>query len=157
MLRALARGLARVDVAVLWAQPASQRASLAGEALPAERFRFAEFVPQPALLASGRIACFVTHAGAASVQEALSAGVPMIAVPFLWDQPYMASVVERLGCGKRLRHRRLARRTVEAAVKEILEDRSFSDRTRSIAAELRSIDEESVLPMPVVESLFERP
>jgi UDP:flavonoid glycosyltransferase YjiC (YdhE family) len=154
VLRRLARGLARAQVAVLWAQPAQQRASLRDAGLPTERFRFEEFVPQAALLASGRVACFVTHAGAASVQEALSAGVPMLTVPFVWDQPYMASVVERLGCGKRLRHRRLAPRTVEAAVRAILVDRSYSERARSLAAELRRMPEESVLPADLVEALL---
>lgn len=139
ILRNLARGLRYSNLAVLWAQPHAQRAWLAEESLPPERFYFVDFAPQTALLASGRIACFVTHAGSSSVQESLSAGVPMLCVPFLWDQPYNASVMVRLGVAVRLPRRRLKQGDVRAAVTELLCNPGYAERARALAAELRTL------------------
>jgi UDP:flavonoid glycosyltransferase YjiC (YdhE family) len=138
MLRNLARGLRDLDIAVLWAQPPAQRGCLVKENLPPDRFYFDTFVPQTALLASGRIACFVTHAGAGSVQESLSVGVPMLCLPFLWDHPYIASVAVRLGVAVRLSRRRLRRREVRAAITELLSNPLYAECSRAFAAELRT-------------------
>jgi hypothetical protein len=58
---------------------------------------------------------FVTHAGLGAVQESLLGGVPLFCVPFLWDQPYLASIVERLGAGIRRFPRRLTQAQVRQA------------------------------------------
>ncbi len=57
-------------------------------------------VPQLEVLA--RADAFVTHAGMGSVLEALSCGVPMVAVAQGVDQPVTARQIEKLGLGRRL-------------------------------------------------------
>jgi hypothetical protein len=141
VLRNLSRGLSDADVAVLWAQPHAQRACLDDEGLSTDRFHFENFVPQAALLASGRISCFVTHAGSGSVQESLISAVPMLCIPFVSDQPYIASVMVRLGVALRLSRRRLRHGDVRAAVAELLDNPVYAARARALAAELRCLQE----------------
>ncbi|MBI3214487.1 MAG: glycosyltransferase [Mycobacterium sp.] len=63
------------------------------------------FVPHSAVLE--RAVCVVTHGGMGITQKALSAGVPVCAVPFGRDQYEVARRVEVAGCGTRLPARRL--------------------------------------------------
>jgi len=55
------------------------------------------YAPQRELLA--KAAAFVTHGGANSVMEAITAGVPMLVSPVCNDQPIQATFVERSGVG----------------------------------------------------------
>ena len=55
------------------------------------------YLPQTALLAQASLA--VTHAGNNSVTEALTAGVPMLALPFSTDQFAGAAAIETTGVG----------------------------------------------------------
>lgn len=60
--------------------------------------------PQLAVLAHPAVGCFVTHCGWNSTLEALSLGVPMVAVPQWTDQPTNAKLVEDVwGVGVRAR------------------------------------------------------
>jgi UDP:flavonoid glycosyltransferase YjiC (YdhE family) len=40
---------------------------------------------------------FITHHGLQSTHEAVAARVPMLSMPFFWDQPALAATAERLG------------------------------------------------------------
>lgn len=137
LLRAILHGLLASGAAVLWAQPLEQRGWLGSEPLP-DHVRFEAYAPQASLLLSGRIGCFVTHAGMGAVQEALLGGVPMFCVPFLWDQPYLASVVERAGAGLMFSRARLSQHRVTAGIRELLGDPQYRERARQVALELRA-------------------
>ncbi|CAN1252440.1 Flavonol 7-O-beta-glucosyltransferase UGT74F1 [Linum perenne] len=52
--------------------------------------------PQVQILASGGVGCFFTHCGWNSTIEALSLGVPMVAMPQWTDQPPNAKLVEQV-------------------------------------------------------------
>jgi glycosyltransferase involved in cell wall biosynthesis len=58
------------------------------------------FIAQRALLSTADL--FVTHAGFGAVGEAIAAGVPVVALPLLADQPLNADRCARLGLGLRL-------------------------------------------------------
>jgi UDP:flavonoid glycosyltransferase YjiC (YdhE family) len=88
----------------------------------------AGFVPQRALL--GSCGVFVTHAGFSGVREALSAGVPMVAVPLFADQPANAARVHELGVGLRVDPAGLTAETLAAAVSRVLTEPSFRTAAR---------------------------
>ena len=56
-----------------------------------------EFLPQVRLLAASSVA--VTHGGNNSVTEALTAGVPLLVLPFSTDPFAGAAAIERTGVG----------------------------------------------------------
>ncbi|WP_410617057.1 nucleotide disphospho-sugar-binding domain-containing protein [Amycolatopsis sp. lyj-109] len=84
-----------------------------------------------ALLAASDV--FVTHAGFSSVREALSAGVPMVAVPLFADQPANARRIEELGAGVPVDAVGLTADGLAAAVERVLGEPAF----RSAALEFR--------------------
>eukprot|EP00971_Amphidinium_carterae_P048095 946984-Amphidinium_carterae.1 len=84
---------------VLWSLPEADQKYLPAD-LPEEIFRMETFVPQVELLHSGFIACHLSHCGANSVHETLSAGVPMVCMPFYCDQyEWAKSVCTDVGAG----------------------------------------------------------
>ena len=59
------------------------------------------FVPQIEVLRNADV--FLTHCGMNSVNEAMSCGVPMVAMPFINDQTANAKRIVNLGIGKKVR------------------------------------------------------
>jgi UDP:flavonoid glycosyltransferase YjiC (YdhE family) len=116
------------DAVASWTGPRPGNVELAG------------FVPQRALLAASEV--FVTHAGFSSVREALSAGVPMVAVPLFADQPANARRVRELGVGLQVDAAGLTAEELAAAVERVLGDpdcRTAARGFRSGIAELPPI------------------
>ncbi|EEF29928.1 mogroside IE synthase [Ricinus communis] len=81
--------------------------------------------PQLEVLANEAIGCFVTHCGFNSVLEALSLGVPIVAMPQWADQPTNAKYVEdvwKVGIRARPNEKGIVRReTVELCIREVME------------------------------------
>ncbi|KAK1632386.1 hypothetical protein QYE76_006701 [Lolium multiflorum] len=81
----------------LWVVRATETAKLP-EAFAARAAKRGDLIvpwcPQLEVLAHGAVGCFVTHCGWNSTVEALSAGVPMVAVPQFSDQPTNAKYIE---------------------------------------------------------------
>jgi MGT family glycosyltransferase len=76
-----------------------------------------------------RAACVVCHGGHGITVKALSAGVPVCAVPFCRDQFDVARRVEQSGAGVRLHHRRLSAGRLRAAVHHTMTKRAGAERT----------------------------
>ena len=133
-------GLASVGTSVIWSLPASQRPVLQKHALP-ESFRVEQFVPQKALLASGTVRCFITHGGSNSCQEAAAFGVPVLGVPFMWDQPYNCSLLARLGMARVLPKGRVTRDRVSTEVLELLNNPRYAQSARRWASGLEALYE----------------
>ena len=94
VLARVAAGLAGLDVRVAIATGSSADHEL-GEVPPGWLVR--DVLPQVTLLRSGALA--VSHAGNNSVTEALTAGVPLLLLPFSTDQFAGAAAVEEAGLG----------------------------------------------------------
>jgi MGT family glycosyltransferase len=90
------------------------------------RARIERFLPHGPLLA--RAACLVCHGGMGVTQKALSAGVPVCAVPFGRDQPEVARRVEVSGAGTRLPASRLSPERLRAAVKGAMACKAGAER-----------------------------
>ena len=110
----------------------------------AANFRVEEFVAQRSLLSSDKVGCFVTHGGAGSTQEAATFGKPSLCIPFMWDQPYNCSVLQRLGVARKLSKRHLARRRVAAEVRELIVNPRYAEAARLLASSLAQLRAQSV-------------
>jgi len=86
------------------------------------------FVPQVEVLQHADI--FLTHCGMNSVNEAMSYGVPMVAMPFINDQILNAKRIVELGIGKRVRSFPSSGRQLYKTVNDVYSDGHI--RARSI-------------------------
>ncbi|KAK8480867.1 hypothetical protein V6N11_051357 [Hibiscus sabdariffa] len=82
--------------------------------------------PQLEVLSHESIGCFLTHCGFNSVLEALSLGVPMLAMPQWTDQATNAKYIEdvwRVGIRARCDNKGIVKReTIEHGIKELLKE-----------------------------------
>ncbi|WOL13582.1 hypothetical protein Cni_G22352 [Canna indica] len=102
----LAWGLAGCGQPFLWVVRNDARELLPEgfEEAAGEGGKVVEWSPQSQVLAHPALACFVTHCGWNSTQEALTAGVPVVTYPQWGDQvPDSKLLVEECGVGVRLR------------------------------------------------------
>lgn len=103
---------------------------LLGE-IPAN-FLVRDYVPQLELLP--HLSAVLCHAGHNTVAEALSHGLPLVMTPIRDDQPIVASLVERVGAGIRLRFGRLRPQTLRDAVRRVLDEPDFREAAARIRA-----------------------
>ena len=93
-----------------------------------------DFVPQRAVLRRASLA--ITHAGFNTVLDALSYGVPMVALPLAFEQPATAARLERAGVARIVTPRRAS--GLRAAMKAVLDDPGYRARAALIQAEIAS-------------------
>ncbi len=97
------------------------------------------YVPQRQLLP--RASAFVTHGGANSVMEALTAGVPMLQLPVCNDQPIQAHFLTKSGAGLVLEPRTLTVDACRAALRQLLEPGTpLRQKVAAIAASYQAHD-----------------
>lgn len=102
------------------------------------------FVPQIEVLEHADV--FLTHCGMNSVNEALCAGVPMVAMPFLNDQLENATQIVRLGLGKRVRSFPCKGKELYRAVCEVYNDKAIRRNVSAMRSELtRQMDWETII------------
>jgi len=92
----LQQQLIESDVSVLWVLPENEQRWLKSIE---EHWRIEKFAPQITLLASGKIAAFVSHCGSNSLYESLLNTVPIVACPGFADQPGNAVRLQIAGVG----------------------------------------------------------
>ncbi len=80
-----------------------------------------------------RAAAVITHAGLNTVLEALSEGVPLVALPQGNDQPGVAARVAASGAGVVLTRRKVTVPNVRAAVRTVLEEGRYREAARQTA------------------------
>lgn len=94
------------------------------------------FAPQRLLLPTCDL--FVTHAGFGGVREALTAGVPMVALPLYAEQPANARRIVELGVGIALESDRDSA-TLAQACRQVLNTPSYRQRARGMQRRLLSL------------------
>ena len=90
-----------------------------------ENFKVYRSVPQLSVLEQADV--FVTHGGMNSVSEALFYSVPMVAIPFMADQPVNARRIEELGVGKQLDYKKMSSEALRQKVMEVFEDKTIKE------------------------------
>ncbi|XP_044728646.1 UDP-glucosyltransferase 2-like [Chrysoperla carnea] len=84
-----------------------------------------KWVPQRAVLEHENIRLFITQGGLQSAEEAISAQVPLIIIPFFADQSQNAGRFEELGIGKRLLRTDITEITLANTINEIINNSSY--------------------------------
>jgi MGT family glycosyltransferase len=110
LIQAALEGLPAKDMSVI----ATSAAHDPREFEQGPRSRVERFVPHDAILE--RAACVVCHGGLGITQKALSAGIPVVVVPFGRDQLETARRVELARAGVRLSPRKLTPKRLAGAV-----------------------------------------
>ncbi|XP_066399767.1 UDP-glycosyltransferase 79-like [Miscanthus floridulus] len=124
----IAEGLCSSGMPFLWVVRATETPKLpknfAGEA-KAARGLIVPWCPQLDVLAHPSVGCFVTHGGWNSTLEAISSGVPIVAMPHWSDQPSNAKYVQDVWrVGVRVRPDSdgvVTRKEVERCVRQVME------------------------------------
>jgi MGT family glycosyltransferase len=93
-------------------------------------------VPQLQILE--RAAAFVTHGGMNSVSESLFHGVPMVVIPQMSEQEFVARRTEALGAGIFLAKEAVTPQSLRTAVERLREDDEFGRRARAIGESFRA-------------------
>jgi MGT family glycosyltransferase len=133
VLAVVAAGLRLLDVRVALATGSADAAML-GE-LPAA-WLVRPVLPQVGLVAHAAVA--ITHGGNNGVTEALTHGVPVLALPFSTDQFAVAADLERSGFGRAHDPNRLTADEVRAAVESLVDGRestAAADLGRALRAD----------------------
>lgn len=133
-VRTMAAVFRKRSECVLWVLPKPLRDLLSSETLP---FRVETHVNQPAVLAHPSVRAFVSHAGSGSVTECLYWGKPIVALPFMLDQPYYAERVVDLGLGTRVDPHTMTQEGLERALSQVLEDPAYRARAQSFGKKAR--------------------
>ncbi|MEZ4359577.1 MAG: glycosyltransferase [Kofleriaceae bacterium] len=127
LLLAAARALPELDVVVATGpHPVSD--------VPANAICVPE-APQLALLQ--RAALAISHGGLNGLKEALYFGVPILVLPFAWDQPGNAARIAFHRLGRAARWDDLTAEALAAALRSMLGDETLRGRVASFAAELQ--------------------
>jgi len=84
-----------------------------------------------------RAALCLTHAGLNTVQEALAAGVPLVALPIGYDQPGVAARIEFHGIGRFVPFEDLTVNRLLRHIREVLSDPSFREKALSFQKLIR--------------------
>lgn len=96
------------------------------------------YAPQRKLLE--RADLMITHAGMNSALDCLAQGVPMVAIPIAHDQPNIAQRIVYHGCGEMVLLDHLSPESLARAVRQVLDDTRYRERTRALSAELRQLN-----------------
>ena len=94
------------------------------------------FVPQVEVLQHADV--FLTHCGMNSVNEAMSYGVPMVAMPFINDQISNAKKIIDLGIGKRVRSFPSSGKQLYKTVNAVFEDTDMRKKSAAIQDSLKN-------------------
>uniref|UniRef100_A0A1I7SZL3 glucuronosyltransferase n=1 Tax=Caenorhabditis tropicalis TaxID=1561998 RepID=A0A1I7SZL3_9PELO len=99
-----------------------------------------DWLPQPAILHHPRLRTFITHAGYNSLVEAARAGVPLITIPFMFDQNLNSRAIEKKGWGIRCDKKQLLTDpdAIEAAIREMLTNPSYTKQAHRIRDLIKS-------------------
>lgn len=83
-----------------------------------------------------RAAAVVHQGGIGTTGQTLRAGVPMLVMPFAFDQPDNAARVVRLGTGRTLSRGKYSAKSAAAALRMLLEDPGYRQCAEKLAAEI---------------------
>nr|QNS26334.1 UDP-glycosyltransferase UGT46A13 [Ostrinia furnacalis] len=113
--RMIISALSRLKQRVIWKfEESEEEGTLEGNVMKVR------WIPQYDLLRHKKVLAFIGHGGLLGMTEAISAGKPMVVVPFFGDQPYNAAMAEEVGLGVQLPYEQLTEESLLKAVQTVL-------------------------------------
>jgi MGT family glycosyltransferase len=100
-----------------------------------DNFIVRNYVPQLDVLRHSD--AFITHCGMNSTNEGLYFGVPLVMLPLVNDQPFVASRAKELGAGVVLDHQTLDAEKLRNAVEEVLKNPVYKRNSQKISKSFR--------------------
>lgn len=97
------------------------------------------WVNQAAVLAHDHVKVFLSHGGLGSTNEGLSAGVPILCMPFAGDQPTIAQQLVDRGLGVQVNPATLTAQKLIVAVLKLLQDGRYAKNPVAVGQRLRSV------------------
>ncbi|MBM4392564.1 MAG: glycosyltransferase family 1 protein [Deltaproteobacteria bacterium] len=133
LLARVTEGLRRLvdeheQVRVLWSLGANYHPAALPllEGVDRRRLRIETWVPQVAVLEHGVVEAMLYHGGANGVHEALSRGIPLVIVPFGFDQVGHGRMVAAEGAGLWMGRHEVSAASLSRALHTILTDPGFA-------------------------------
>lgn len=131
--RIVAAACASFDVQLvlsLGGQPLTKMGHLLGSPL------VVSYAPQPELLKRAHMC--LTHAGLNTTMEALSNGVPLVAIPVTNDQPAVAARLKRTGAGEVVSLRQLTVERLRNTIRKVLGNDSYRTEAKRLQTAIAS-------------------
>ncbi|XP_038214690.1 UDP-glucosyltransferase 2-like isoform X2 [Zerene cesonia] len=111
----IVKALSKLKQRVIWKyEDSEEEGTLSGNILKVR------WLPQYELLRHKKVVAFIAHGGLLGMTEAVSAGKPMVVVPFFGDQPSNAASAEFAGFAKVLQYSELTEESLSAALESVL-------------------------------------
>jgi zeaxanthin glucosyltransferase len=88
------------------------------------------YAPQQQLINQATLV--ITHAGLNTALDALTAGVPMVAIPITNDQPGVAARVARVGAGLVVPVKKVTVAKLRSAIEKVLTDKSYRENAQKM-------------------------
>ncbi|CAI5444839.1 unnamed protein product [Caenorhabditis angaria] len=96
-----------------------------------------KWLPQKDLLLNPKTKAFITHGGYNSLQESISAGVPMITIALFGDQPKNAKLAKKHGFAVNIAKGTISKQTVSDAIREIINNPNYSKNAQRFSSMVR--------------------
>lgn len=103
-----------------------------------DKILFVDWLPQYDLLRHKNTRLLITHCGTHSIQEALFAGIPMIGIPVMLNQPHNAAMITRKGFGLRLEIRSFTVQDLTSAITKVIENPEFKAQVQKASAIMKA-------------------
>eukprot|EP00439_Symbiodinium_sp_Y106_P010623 s5114_g1.t1 len=97
-VRAIYKGLKKAQCRVVWSLKEAQQEFLPSKDDP--EFFISKWTPQAELLQDDAVKVVITHCGWGGTLECMTAGKPVVAIPFFGDQPINAKLLVEAGVGE---------------------------------------------------------
>jgi len=130
--KAILDGILSTEYDAVWSLRKSNRDILEGLTINTSRFFISEWVPQRTLLKNNRIFMFIGHGGMGGITESLQNSVPVIAIPFNFDQWDTAARIKTQGLGIVLDRHHLTASSIAAAV-EALRSTKYTEMAKKMS------------------------
>ncbi|KAG4078607.1 hypothetical protein HA402_011366 [Bradysia odoriphaga] len=92
-----------------------------------------KWMPQDDILAHPNIRLFISHCGLGGVTEALFHGVPILGIPFIYDQHMNANKIAEEGWSIHLPYDNITADSFSSAVNAMLWNRTYSSRVKELS------------------------